>query len=146
MKKWKIVLIIIVIIVCGIGVINFINNPERKIRGFVKANETELEEIAEQYLNYEQGLDKYYKHVKIDGVVQGEYPIVQFYYSGYGIAPAGTYYGFYYSPDDVVTTYANEEYPMETVGDAEWEWSGVGDNGGIIKKIQDNWYYYEAWF
>lgn len=133
-------------VICGIGIMNFINNPERNIRSFVKANEAELVEIAEQYLDYEQGLDKYYKKVEIDGVFEGEYPIVQFYYSGFGIAPLGTYYGFYYSPDDAVTTYCNEDYPVKMCADGEWEWSGVGDNSGVTKKIQDNWYYYEAWF
>lgn len=146
MKKWQIVLMVIVTIICGIGITNFILNPERKVKNFVKANEVELVEIAEQYLDYEQGVKTEYKNARIDGVFQGEYPIVQFYYSGFGIAPSGTYYGFYYSPDDVVATYCNEDYPMEMLDDGEWKWSGKGDNGGSIKKIKDNWYYYEAWF
>ena len=27
-----------------------------------------------------------------------------------------------------------------------WTWQGVGDNDGVIKKIMDCWYYYEATF
>ncbi len=41
--------------------------------------------------------------------------------------------------------YVNKE-ELKMVSEDEWTWEDIGDNGGRIRKIRDNWYYYEAWF
>lgn len=84
--------------------------------------------------------------VKATGIYKGDTDIVQYDFSGKGIAPASIYYGFYYSPDDIPVPYDNADYDLELKSADEWTWDGVGDNGGIIRKICENWYYYEAWF
>ncbi|MBO6155534.1 MAG: hypothetical protein J6O60_08855 [Lachnospiraceae bacterium] len=63
----------------------------------------------------------------------------------HGNNPAGKYYGFYYSPNDIPQSYQCEK-KVVTNGDDSWKWTGGGDDGGITKKICDKWYYFEAWF
>lgn len=85
-------------------------------------------------------------HVDSISKPQGEHMMVDFYVTGLGIAPASTYYGFYYSPDDVPLVYGNYDIVLTQCDKNTWEWSANGDNKGVTKKIADCWYYYEASF
>ena len=89
---------------------------------------------------------KTFKNVEVDGLFKGEHDIVQFFYSGFGIAPATKYYGFYYSEDDEPAAFQNINITLVEKGKNEWEWSDGTDNGGITIRIKENWFYYEAWF
>lgn len=124
-------------------------NTERDIREFVQANQAELVNIAENYLSGNTSQVEY-KGVSIEGVYEnqqtGETPIVQFYFSGFGIVPSSTYYGFYYSAADTPASYQNCGYELFSVTDGEWEWSDDTGNGGITKRICDCWFYYSASF
>ena len=82
----------------------------------------------------------------MDGVFQGEQKIVQFYFSGKGLVPSSTYYGFYYSEENTPAAFQNVSEELEPVSENEWTWSDGTDNGGMTKRIVDNWFYYEAWF
>lgn len=140
--KFISIILIIVLITVTYGIIS---NPQRRIKNFVSKNYLELGNIADQYLNGEIST-KTYKGIKIEQVFTGTNNIVQFYYSGSGLAPASVYYGFYYSPNDIPVAYQNMEYTLSGISANEWEWSGEGDNGGRTVRIMVNWYYYEAWF
>ena len=142
--KKKIVKIVTVIVVLFIiGKIFF--NPYARISRYVNRNQGNLKASCEFYL--ENGIvDKQYSDIKVDGIFGENDKIVQFYVSGKGIAPASVYYGFYYSPADIPVSYCNDNYRLESDGKNQWKWNGTGDNGGKIRKICENWYYYEAWF
>lgn len=82
--------------------------------------------------------------------VDSSYGVVEVYCGGRGFVPSTSYYGFYYSPDDL---------PL-------YCWDGIGyyteslkpdgkgfsikysddDNSYYTEKIRDNFYYYEAHF
>lgn len=79
-------------------------------------------------------------------VIMGEYVIVDFFVTGFGLVPSSTYYGFYYLPEDLPLMYMDGMAKLTKYEEGAWEWQGAGDNGGIIKKITDGWYYYEASF
>ena len=148
MDKKKIIRIVIVCCL-GLFILGFLNRPttEQKIYKFVEENESELEEIAINYLNGDVR-DKKYKFVEVDGVFTNpnSESIVQFFYKGTGIVPACKYYGFYYSPTNKPVDYQNCGFHLEE-DNGVWSWhEGNSDNGGITKKISDCWYYYEAWF
>jgi len=145
MKKWNRIIVIAAIIILAVYAIKYISNPERRIRNFIDQNRKELVTIADAYLNSDTTTKKY-KGVKVEQVFSGNHDIVQFYYCGVGIVPASTYYGFYYSPDDVPAAYQNTNSILTAVSDNEWEWSDGTDNGGRTIKILKDWYYYEAWF
>ena len=141
MKKRLYVLLLVAIF--GMIVLKIVFNPYAKISRFVNHNEGNLRASCEFYLEQDY-VNKEDAHVM--GIYRGENKIVQFFYSGKGITPAGVYYGFYYSPDDIPVPYCNGKEELKMVSEDEWTWEDVGDNGGRIRKIRDNWYYYEAWF
>lgn len=120
-------------------------NPYARISRYVNQNEGNLRASCEFYLN-QKYVNKADTEIDVMGIYGGDNKIVQFFYSGKGIAPASVYYGFYYSPEDVAVPYCNVDYELNVVREGVWTWDGGGDNGGKIRKIRDNWYYYEAWF
>lgn len=147
MKVKKIIMIASILagLILLVALRGYVSNPERKIKSFVEQNEEELARIAEDYLDSGEHV-KAFQGIEVDGLFKGTHPMVQFFYSGKGIAPAGKYYGFYYSPDDVPLSYQNAENVLTQVSDTEWEWKDNGDNGGRTVKIMEKWFYYEAWF
>ena len=126
-------------------ILKTLSNPYAKIAKYVNQNEGNLRASCEGYLEQEY-VNNVDTEIKVEGIYGGEHTIVQFFYSGKGIVPASVYYGFYYSPDDVPVPYCNGNEELKQVSEDEWTWEGIGDNGGRIRKIRDNWYYYEAWF
>ena len=76
---------------------------------------------------------------------EGEHSMTEFLIAASGFIPESTYYGCYYSPDDVPLAFQNLDTVLVQEGDS-WTWVGEGDNCGITTKIMDNWYYFEASF
>lgn len=147
LKKKRVAFFVIPIFIVAVIVVKFtLFTPYRSIERYVNQNKTNLTFSSEFYL--EEGTVNKANNdtVDVDGIFGDTNRIVQFHYSGFGIAPSSTYYGFYYSPSDVPVPYCNEDYELTMDVDGGWTWNGDGDNGGKIKKISDNWYYYEAWF
>ncbi len=73
---------------------------------------------------------------------------VEFYCGGSGLVPSSSYYGFYYSPDDLplaVDVTVTENLRPEGNGFG-WKQSGGldGDNWYYTERIMENWYYYES--
>lgn len=108
-------------------------------------NTIQLEELALGQLAGEETLNEYLG-VQVEGVFQGESPIVQFRYSSSGLGPSTSYYGFYYSPSDTPATFQNGNFPLNETEQGFWEWTDGTDNGGVTNRIAQNWFYYEAWF
>ena len=115
------------------------------IERFVAANQAALEEIAADCLRGSQTAARY-KSVEIEGVFPGEHRIVQFFSGGFGLAPASTYCGFYYSEDGVPAAYQNVDVPLTPAGEDAWRWSDGTDNGGMTRRITEHWFSYRAWF
>lgn len=150
--------IVIAIAVILVGALCSHFNYERRIVNFVTKNETELTALAEEYLEKTEQKEITYRGTKIGGVFPvGE--VVPFDVGGIGIVPAASYYGFYYSPEDIPVS--NGEGELKKVEGQQsgilsglvprdqkerWSWQGYGDNGGEIVKIKEHWYYYKCWF
>lgn len=71
--------------------------------------------------------------------------IIEFPLLGWGLVPQSSYYGCYYSFEDVPVAYEISAV-LVAEGDGCWIWQGEGDNHGLTRKIRDHWYYYEAAF
>ena len=136
-------LFLILGIIALLFVRKYMFSPYKEISKYVAQNESTLRRECEHYLEQDY-VNKEDAHVM--GIYRGEHKIVQFFCSGKGIAPTSVYYGFYYSPDDIPVPYCNGNEDLQMVSEDEWTWEDIGDNGGRIRKIRDNWYYYEAWF
>ena len=142
-KKKTVVLIIAAaaVLVYALSIIS----PEQKIARFVGANADRLYETAEAALSG-GGTDAGFSEIKSVDVFPGEHAIVQFIFTGSGIGSETKYYGFYYSPDDAPAAFQNAPATLKPYKEGIWTWNDGSDNGGITKKLADNWYYFEAWF
>lgn len=76
MKKQNKIVIVATLILLTICVVNFISNPENRIKNFIKQNNEELATIAKSYLNSDITI-KFYKGVEVEQVFNGKNDIVQ---------------------------------------------------------------------
>lgn len=72
----------------------------------------------------------------------GTHPMTEFMIMSWG----DTYYGCYYSPDDVPLGFQNTDVELISTGDNCWAWNADGDNHGETFKIMDCWYFFKASF
>ena len=117
--------------------------PEQRVSRFVAKNAEVLEESLGTDLSggYPGGLGiQYYNCWGEDS----GHPIGEFCF-GPSILHGRQYYGCYYSPDDVPRGFQSVEVTLVPDGENRWTWRAEGDNRGMTKKIQDRWYYFEAW-
>lgn len=118
-------------------------SPEQRVSRFVAKNAEVLEESLGTDLSggYPGGLGiQYYNCWGEDS----GHPIGEFCF-GPSILHGRQYYGCYYSPDDEPRGFQSVEVTLVPDGENCWTWHAEGDNRGMTKKIQDRWYYFEAW-
>ena len=70
---------------------------------------------------------------------------VEFCCGGAGLVPSSSYYGFYYSPDDLpLAVDVTDTKDLVPAGSGYgWKQPG-GDNRYYTERILENWYYYES--
>ncbi len=126
---------------------------EKRIQKFVLRNEEELTEFAKNYLAVEQRerrhmFEEWKEENGYSVQLTGLFPedVVAFYMGGFGLVPSSVYYGFYYSPEDIPVGTGEGQLVKAEEDSACWSWQGYGDNGGEIRRIKPNWYYYKCWF
>lgn len=77
MKKQNKIVIVATLILLTICVVNFISNPENRIKNFIKQNNEELVIIAKSYLNSDMTI-KSYKGVEVEQVFNGKMILYNF--------------------------------------------------------------------
>lgn len=129
----------LLICVCLAGAAWFFR-PKLRANVFVALHSSSVEE-AYQYGadSYEIGHDAQYRNYN-------DHSIVEFKLFAFGLVPSTSYYGCYYSPDDVPAPFQYVNLPLSQKNDGTWEWADEGDNHGTTVKIKDCWYYFEAHF
>ena len=140
-KKKRIVTIILWL--AALAVLFIWSSPEQKVDRFVAKNAEVLEESLGTDLSggYPGGLGiQYYNCWGEDS----GHPIGEFSF-GSSLLHGRQYYGCYYSPDDEPRGFQSVEVTLVPDGENCWTWHAEGDNRGMTKKIQDRWYYFEAW-
>ena len=140
-KKKRIVRIILWLV--AFAVLFIWISPEQRVSRFVAKNAEVLEESLGTDLSggYPGGLGiQYYNCWGEDS----GHPIGEFCF-GPSILHGRQYYGCYYSPDDEPRGFQSVEVTLVPDGENCWTWHAEGDNRGMTKKIQDRWYYFEAW-
>lgn len=139
MKKHKWLWIILaVLLVAGVALAN---TPRIRVDLFVRLYHEQIEDGLRQGAGVpaDDAVLFGYKYVNS---WEGEHGMVEFVLTTRG----DTYYGCYYSPNDVPLAFQNTEAELTQCGHDSWKWQGEGDNGGKTIKIMDNWYYFEASF
>ena len=140
-KKKRIVTIILWL--AALAVLFIWSSPEQKVDRFVAKNAEVLEESLGTDLSggYPGGLGiQYYNCWGEDS----GHPIGEFSF-GSSLLHGRQYYGCYYSPYDEPRGFQSVEVTLVPDGENCWTWHAEGDNRGMTKKIQDRWYYFEAW-
>ena len=130
-----------VIAFVAVTAVVWVCTPAERVALFVQFHNEDLSDIASACLAGDVSIEKYHG-IRVEGLYDGEHPVVQFYTFGWGLIP---YMGFYYSPDDAPAAFQNADVELTPVGNNKWEWTDGTDNRGMTKKIDDRWYYYEAW-
>ena len=147
-------MIVLVILVLGGCLWGFYSSPVLRVRVFLMQYQDMLEDRiyarggdineveAEFFANpmpVLSGIDQYV-------VWPGEHDMVEFHLFGSGLGSQTSYYGCYYSYDDVPLPYCYATIGLTQEGEAYWTWQGEGDNHGATRKLSDHWYYFEAHF
>lgn len=139
-KGKTVIALLAIAIVAAIAAV-WVCTPGERVALFVRAHSEDLSDIASACLTGDASAESY-RSVRVEGLFDGEHPIVQFDTYGWGLAP---YMGFYYSPDGTPAAFQNVNSELTSVDDNTWKWTGGTDNHGMTKKIYDCWYYFEAW-
>lgn len=72
--------------------------------------------------------------------------MVEFLVSTKGFGASSTYYGFYYSPQNIPMGYQEQNVEL-LKNETGWQWSEPNsDNQYYTEKITDNWYWFEMDF
>lgn len=143
----KIIIVILLVIVL-ILIAWILNAPANKAKLVLNLWHDDFEANSISALQNSNADDKLHG-VRLDGIFKSqasesdETGIVQYTVNAYGLPSAGTYYGFYYSPDDEPATYQNIDCRLMEDGDDRWSWSKDGASG-VPYKICDKFYYYKV--
>lgn len=138
MKKKGLVVIALIFLA---GAALFFSTPERRAMGYFYRHSAELEaDVA----HWQAGEPIRFDPRLTVNVWDGEHQIVEYIVDGRGLAPSGTYYGFFYSPDGVPVSFQNSGEELSRQGQDEWVWQGEGDNRGYVELMRPCWYYFEA--
>lgn len=127
---------------------SIINAPANKAKLVLNLWHDDFEANSISALQNSNADDKLHG-VRLDGIFKSqasesdEAGIVQYMVKAYGLPSAGTYYGFYYSPDDEPAAYQNIDCRLMEDGDDRWSWSKDGASG-VTYKICDKFYYYKV--
>lgn len=143
----KIIIVILLVIVL-ILIAWILNAPANKSKLVLNLWHDDFEANSISALQNSNADDKLHG-VRLDGIFKSqtdgndEAGIVQYMVKAYGLPSAGTYYGFYYSPDDEPAAYQNIDCRLMEDGDNRWSWSKDGASG-VTYKICDKLYYYKV--
>lgn len=109
---------------------------------YVQKHQLELNSYVEQVLKdrpIKQGTYNGWKVTYNFGTQQIDFSV-----GGFGLAPSSTYWGFYYTPDDIPIGIDGSNVLLSPDGNG-WSWKEPnGDNSQYIEKICNNWYWYKA--
>ena len=112
-------------------------NPELQARAFVALHGDELESSIEAG----HGVPAWLGNYDYNSFAR-EHSMLQITLTARG----STYYGCYYSFDDVPLPFQNADVSLVQDGHEYWEWQAEGDNHGSTERITENWFYFEASF
>lgn len=143
-KRNFFILLALLAMVAIISISAFVNwkNPPKQIYFM---NKDELEVAVEKILKSGNTGDIQIRGIQNIAYWPGENPIIEFTISSFGIAPASTYKGFYYSVNGTPEAFQNLDISLKETKNG-WSWRAQGDNQGTTSHIEGNWFVFEASF
>lgn len=141
MKKVIKFSVIVFICILFVSVISIYFIPKLRVVLFVKAYHERIEEGLKAG-NGVPADDAVLLGYKAVNSWNASHPMTEFIIMSYG----DTYYGCYYSPDNVPLAFQNVDVELIQNGHNTWEWKADGDNHGSTSKIMEYWYFFKASF
>lgn len=139
--KHKKALILFLLFVCLLIVAGLANSPSKRTIRYFNRHRAILEDDILKTLETGQATSKL--NITFN-YWDGEYPIIEYIVVNRGIVPASEYYGFFYSFDNEPVSFQNSNLPLTQISEIEWIWNGKGDNHGTVRRLDTNWFYFEA--
>ena len=128
---------------CALAAALIFNTPERRTVRFFERHREILEEDAAAAREGGRAASRLDLTVNL---WEGEHPILEYIVVSTGLAPSSRYHGFFYSFDGVPAAFQNADAALRAAADGAWEWRGAGDNHGRVRRLEGNWFYFEASF
>lgn len=141
MVKHKRLIILFLSLLCVIITASASNTPERKTIRYFSSHRAALEDAVLHHMG--AGLEDDASHI-IFNYWGGEHPIAEYIVASRGLVPSSKYYGFFYSYDNIPVPFQNTDEQLTPVSENEWQWNSTGDNHGIVRRLDTNWFYFEA--
>jgi len=143
MKKKRVIKITTIALVCLllISAISIYAIPKLRVNVFVHT----YHELIEESLSVGNGVpadDAVFFGYNSVNSWDSTHQMTEFVIMSYG----NTYYGCYYSPDDVPLAFQNTDAELTQNDNNHWEWQAEGDNHGSTSRIMEHWYFFEASF
>lgn len=135
-KKWLLAGLLLVVLL-----ISYFSNPFLRVKTFIYLHHDQIEESLLDH----NGVPVI-SGVRSVNTWPGEHEMTEFILICSGFGSETTYYGCYYSWDDVPLVFQNGKEHLVQHCHEYWKWQGKGDNRGATQKILDHWYYFEASF
>ena len=124
-------------LIFGCVVLLFSSMPKHRMERFVSRHGDRLAAAIETNDGIPANIG-----IRICNAWDGEDPMTEFILWTRG----STYYGCYYSENDMPCAFQNAEVPFVQQKDDLWTWQGEGDNHGSTWRIKPHWYGFEASF
>ena len=139
--KHKKAAVLLLLLVCVLIAASAANTPEKRTIRYFNSHRTTLEEDISNTIETGRASSRLNAEFNY---WDGEHPIMEYIVVSSGIVPASKYYGFFYSFDNEPVSFQNSNEPLTPLSNQEWEWNGEGDNHGIVRRLDTNWFYFEA--
>ena len=141
MKKGIRIFAVVLACICILTVVSIYSIPRLRVSLFVHT----YHEWIEEGLTAGHGVpadDAVFLGYEAVNSWPGPHPMTEFIITSRG----STYYGCYFSPDDVPLAFQNTDAELTQSGHDSWQWYAQGDNRGETSRITDRWYYFKASF
>ena len=132
---------LLLLLFCVAIVVSAINTPEKRTIRYFNSHRIILEEDIMNTIETGQASSRLNLTFNY---WDGEHPIVEYIVVNSGIVSASQYYGFFYSFDNEPVPFQNADESLIPISEQEWNWIGEGDNRGIVRRLDTNWFYFEA--
>ena len=129
------------LLVCAALAAGRVSTPEQRTIRYFDRHRTALEEDALRTV--ETGRVSGRAGITVQ-YWDGAHPVVEYVVVSRGIVSASKYYGFFYSPEDEPVSFQNTGEPLTGISAQESEWHGQGDDYGMVRRLDTNWFYFEA--
>ena len=112
--------------------------PEQRVARYISAHREDLEARADAYFAGEASFS-YPGDLFAANTWPGEHSMAEYILFSHG----ATWYGCYYSPDDVPLAFQNAAVPLTQTADG-WAWGGKSNYLGETSRLAPNWYFFQV--